>query len=244
MDSSKIMIFVIASFEDPAYIHFIKMRKLQFQKYNIPHKFLYDGTNHELFTDPLTDIFHEKQQPPPNIVHPHLNPHMIMKFMKALQSTDLSKYSLVLRINLSTYINIPLLLKYLQSFPSEQTAAAYTMKLLLPDCSLERYKTTPIHLLSGCAQIFTMDFIRYLQSYDLTNHAILHMHCDDVILSHLAKEYGCEFVHIPMLPRAIFAGGEARDAMLIRCKDEKSRMVDVEKWAYLLMGIDDIHYDY
>lgn len=241
------MIFIIASFEEPAYIDFIKMRKLQLQKYNIPHKFLYDGVNHDFFNDPLTDIFYEKEEPPPNIVHPHLNPHMIMKFMKALQSTDLSKYKYVLRINLSTYINIPLLLTFLQSLPSEKTAAAYTMKHLLPDSSLELYKTTPIHLLSGCAQIFTMDFIRFLQTYDLTNHAILHMHSDDGVLSHLAKEYGCNFIHIPMIMQPTLAGSklqELQDAILIRCKDEKSRMVDVAKWVYLLMVNDGINYDF
>ena len=134
------------------------MRKLKFQKYNIPHLFLYDGTPRELFHS-SADMYYEKPTPPENIVHPHLNPHMIMKFMKAVKGFDVSNYTFVLRINLSTYINIPLLLTYLQDLSTYKTAAAYTMKHTLPDCSLDFYKTNPIHLLSGCAMIFTMDFI-------------------------------------------------------------------------------------
>ena len=244
MDPSKIMIFVIASFENPAYIDFIKMRKLQFQKYNIPHAFVYDGPNHELFQDPVTDIFYEKPPPPENIVHPHLNPHMIMKFMKAVRGVNVSNYTFVIRINLSTYINIPLLLTYLQGLSVDKTAAAYTMKHTLPDCSLDFYKTNPIHLLSGCAMIFTMDFVRFLQAYDLSNRAILHMHCDDVVLSHLAKEYGCNFVHIPMLHWWFDDHvAELQQAILIRCKNDHCRMVDVQKWKYLLHVNDSIEYD-
>ena len=234
------MIYVIASFENPAYIDFIKMRKQQFRKYNIPHAFLYDGTSHELFHD-SEDMYYEKPQHPQNIVNPHT--HMIMKFMNALRVADLSKYTFVLRINLSTYINIPLLLIYLQSLSVDKTAAAYTMKLIIPDCSHEFYRTNPIYLLSGCAMIFTMDFIRFLQTYDLSDFTTLHMHNDDVVLSHLAKEYGCNFFHIPMFHWwAEDSCAEAQHAILIRCKDDRNRMVDVQKWKYLLKVNDDLDY--
>jgi len=239
MDPQKIFVFVVASFEEPAYLDFIKIRKAQFKKYNIPNMFLFDGIKPAGFGDE-NDVFFEKPIPPKNIPNPHLNPHMILKFMKAIRTIDLLKYKLILRINLSTYINIPSLLHELAKFPLEKTAVANILKITFNDYELN--STYTVALLSGTCIIFSTDFISYLQSYDL-NSPELNKHNDDVVLTHLANKFKCNCYHFPMF---IWDSGEITNDLqkylLIRCKNEEDRLFDVQKWIYLLKTIDGIDY--
>jgi hypothetical protein len=239
MKFNEIFVFVIASKEEPAYLEMIRMRKMQFEKYQIPHAFLYDGEAHD-GQDP-TDFYYEKE-PVAGIVHPHMNPHMIMKFMKAVRHTNLSSYRFVLRINLSTYINFPRLLSYVETLPNDHVAAGYTMHLTIPDCAMERYHTTPMHLLSGCAMIFSPDVVHHLQEYDHSATNVLHMHNDDVVLTHIVQEYGCKLIHLPMLHWWYSEWTEhAKHALLIRLKDDHDRMNDVKKWRELMRVVDEIN---
>lgn len=132
MNFSDIFIFVIGSFGEPVYYHMIKMRKLQFAKYNIPHLFLLDGPCPSDYTPDSTDIFFEKDQEPfpVNFTVPYrsINPHMIIKFLKTIkeETFDPNKYKFILRINLSTFINFPLLLDKLSNTPTNNVCLAPT----------------------------------------------------------------------------------------------------------------------
>ena len=235
MKFNEIFVFVIASKEEPAYLEMIRMRKMQFAKYQIPHAFLYDGDAYGN-QDP-TDFYYAKE-PVAGIVHPDMNPHMIMKFMKAVRQTDLSSYRFVLRINVSTYINFLRLLPYLETLPNDHVAAGYTMNLVIPGCAMEIYRTTPMHLLSGCAMIFSPDVVRHLQEYDHSNTSVLHMHNDDVVLTYIVQKYGCKLIHLHMW---LYNCAEAANhAILIRLKDEHDRMNDVKQWRELLHTVDQI----
>jgi hypothetical protein len=232
---------VVASFEEPAYLEFIKMRKAQFKKYNIPNMFLFDGVKPLDFGDE-NDVFFEKAIPPKDIVNPHLNPHMVLKFMKAIRTIDSSNYKFILRINLSTYINFPSLLDELATLPLEKTAFASVLKQIV-DIKPYGYIIQAIFiLLSGTCMIFTIDFITYLQSYDLNNPELT-MHNDDVVLTHLARKFNCKFFNIPMF---FWDSGEMTNDLqkysLIRCKCDDNRLFDVQKWIYLLRTIDGIVY--
>lgn len=231
MDTQKIFVFVVASFEHPTALEFIKMRKALFLKYTIPNMFLYDGQKPEDFVSDVNDVFYEKPIPSPTQFNPALNPHMILKFMKAIRTIDLSKYSFIVRINLTTYINFPKLFEYLNTLLTEKTVAAHTMSFLLPDS--ECYQTVPIQLLSGTCMIFTTDFVSYLQGYDL-EHKTIYMYNDDVVLSHLAKEFQCTFKNIDMYLWEYGGPSEnLKNYILIRCKDNHDKMRDIEKWRYL-----------
>lgn len=241
MDPQKIFVFVVASFEEPAYLEFIKMRKEQFKKYNIPNMFLFDGVKPEGFGDE-NDVFFEKPIPPKDIKNPHLNPHMILKFLKAIRTIDLSDYKFIVRTNLSTYINIPILLEEFAKLPLEKAAFASILKQIV-DISPYGYDIQAIFLLlSGTCMIFTIDFITYLQSYDL-NDPELNIHNDDVVLSHLARKFKCSFNNVPMF---FWDSGEITNELqnyiLVRCKCDNNRLFDVQKWIYLLRAIDGIVY--
>ncbi len=126
MKFTDIFIFVVASFGEPVYYHMIKMRKLQLEKYNIPHRFLFDGPCPSDYSPDENDIFYEKlQEPFPidfTVPYKAINPHMIIKFLKAIKDTsfDPNKYKFILRLNLSTFINFPLLLNKLSTTPTSR----------------------------------------------------------------------------------------------------------------------------
>ncbi len=128
MDYTSIFVFVIASFGNPVYYDMIKMRKLQLEKYKIPNMFLFDGPCPENYKPDENDVFYDPPQEPfPvefTVPNRQLNPHMIIKFLKAIKQTTLDKYKFIIRVNLSTFINFPILLKTLQETPTSRVCLA------------------------------------------------------------------------------------------------------------------------
>jgi hypothetical protein len=124
MNYTDIFIFVIASFGDPVYYDMIKMRKLQLQKYGISNMFVFDGPFPNDYTPDQNDVcYTPPQEPFPvdfTVPYRSINPHMIIKFLKAIKTVDLSKYKFIARINLSTFVNFPLLLNKLQQTPTSR----------------------------------------------------------------------------------------------------------------------------
>lgn len=237
-DMSDIFVFIVASFEEKAYEYFVKMRKLQLDKYNIPHKFLFDGSCPEGYTPDQNDVFYDKPQPPfpvENIPFPAINPHMIIKFMKALKNPEFDpiKYKYILRINLSTFINFPKLFELLPTLPTSRCCAAHTAMIDVGEWP--EYQGRFMRLVSGTAQIFTPDFITWFRdnvNYD--NHDI-YQHNDDVVLSHFVAQQGLQVV-----PLTLSYNRNNTKAVLIRLKSFENRFYDVQTWANLLKEVDDI----
>jgi len=260
IEFSNIFVFVVASFNDPVYLEFIKLRKQIFKRYGIPHMFVYDITsndydqnilkNHDLY-ESETDYFVEKEivQPPlsmPSIANPHLNPHMVIKFLKAIRLIDVSKYQFILRVNLSTYINFPLLLNYLnkEDAPTSPFIIGPRLKIKLPDSSYPLYRSTVNEFISGTCMIFSPDIIKYLQDYDLTNTTELYIHNDDIVLSHIVKQMNNSvLINIPMVNWCKFKkrSVDLLKSILVRCKDNNDRNQDTKKWKYLMKYVDRIN---
>ena len=235
---TNIFIFIIGSFEEAAYKYFIKMRKLQLAKYNIPHRFLFDGPCPDHYTPDENDVFYDKPQPPfpiDNVPFPELNPHMIIKFMKAIKNPDFdpSQYKYILRINLSTFINFPKLFEMLDTLPTTNCCAAHSAVIGIDDWP--EYRGKNIVLVSGTAQIFTPDFITWFRDnigYDNIN---IYKHNDDVVISHFVAQQGVNVIKI-------IISWDPRDteSVLIRLKSHLNRFYDVQSWAWLLKEVDDI----
>lgn len=234
----KVFIFVIASFEEECYFDMIAMRKLLFKKYNIANRFIFDK-KHELYEADDNDVFISSTFYCISIPNPHLNPKMILKFMKTIKNFDETKYDYILRINLSTYINFNLLLRMLQSLPKYKLLSGHIMNLILPDWDI--YNKTPIKFVSGTCMIFSSDVITHLKLVDLNDH-ILYKHNDDTVLSHIILEYTQSIINQSM----IFSGhnhseNTLKTSTLIRIK-YSDRKLDVDKWKYLIMLNDNIYY--
>ncbi len=244
-DMSNIFIFIVASFEEKAYKYFIKMRKLQLAKYNIPHKFLFDGPCPDDYKPDENDVFYDKPQPPfpvpvENIPFPSINPHMIIKFMKAIKNPDFdpNQYKYILRINLSTFINFPKLFDTLPTLPTSKCCAAHSAIIDVGEWPIYR-GGKHLRLASGTAQIFTPDFITWFRdNINFDNHDI-YQHNDDVVLSHFIKQQ-----NITIHPLTLSYNRKDTNALLIRLKSLENRFYDVESWANLLKEVDNIVFNY
>lgn len=231
---SKIFIFVIGSFEEKAYTYFIKMRKLQLAKYDIPHRFLFDGPCPEDYKPDENDVFYDKPKPPfpvlvEQIPSPAINPHMIIKFMKAVKDSnfDPSKYDYILRINLSTFINFQKLYAILPQIPTSRSCAAHTAGI--------HFNGKPLKLISGTAQIFTPDFITWFRDNIHFDNPTIYMDNDDVILSYFAQEQQLNTITLPLTYNR-----QDTNALIIRLKAIDNRFLDVQSWAWLLKAVDNL----
>ena len=117
----KIFVFVIASLENPYYLEMVKLRKFQLKKYFIDYIYLFDDRKDSFYTpEENRDLFFKKP-----IESNHLNPHMILKFLKGIALIDENKYDFILRVNLSTFINFPLLYSKLNDLPEKKLFAGH-----------------------------------------------------------------------------------------------------------------------
>ena len=232
----RIFVIVIASFDKPIYVEFIKFRKLQFKQYGIPHLFVYDTEPADNFVCDDHDFIFKRYPVSEylDIVHPEYNPHMILKFLHALHRIP-TRYDYVIRVNLSTFINFPLMLNHLSSSPRTAYAAGRNVCIALPDWCLSNRPDDVIDFISGTCMIFSQDVVDLLKTISLGS-PLLYTHNDDVILSHFIKKHGIPFYHMDMyciendktpLP--------TQPVMMIRIKHENNREhLDVMCWKKLL----------
>lgn len=248
MDFSRVFVFVLGSFEADSYFHFIQMRKEIFSKYNIAHMFLFEKKPPSYYicdsNDYVLDDDPEKFSFDPNIkLIPDFHPLMIVKFFKGLQKIDFSKYDFILRINLSTYINFPGVLKVLNESPKEKLLSGFIFYFNLPD--YEIYKDKPHKFASGTCMIFSADIAKYLTRFKL-NDPDLYVHCDDTVISHLCVHVVENFVKIELLfihNNRQISDEELLAFPIIRIKyPADQRACELQRWLYLMELVDNIKY--
>jgi hypothetical protein len=243
--TQNIFIFIIASFNIPQYLEFIKMRKIQLKKYNIPHCFLFDDLPPENYVFDENDLYIPKQIIENNTAsHSHMNPYMILRFLKGIQDFDTSNYDYILRVNISTYLNIPKLFEFLKDKEKEKTCMAHLIYQKLPEWDI--YNTTELTLFSGTCIIMTKDVIEYLKRIAY-NDPVLSKLNDDTVLSNLINKY---VKHTHSVPTIFFEHEDkicvnifydnVKDYCLARIKNEYDRNIDVFCWKYLLKLNDNI----
>ena len=241
-----LFVIVIASFEQPVYLEMIKYRKLQLNQYKVPYLFVYDTEPPFGFVCDEHDIILKKSCVPYyiDVIHPELNPHMILKFLKAVHFITIS-YDYLVRVNLSTFVNFPSLLNMLSYSPKTKFAAGFNICISLPDWCLAKNPKDEIDFISGTFMLFSKDVIDYFKSIpcDSEPHPLVYTHNDDVILSYFAKEYGVRIQHIPMFVTNI---NEQIDLsyLIYRIRHKTEREVnDIGVWKKLLRAFDTIDVD-
>jgi hypothetical protein len=242
----RIFVVIIGSFELPCYRDFIRMRKLQLEKYNIPHLFLFDGEiPDDYILDPQDRVYLKEEPPWPvmnelNTRHGALNPHMVLKFLKGIREIDDTQYDYILRINLSTFINFPKLINILEIYPKQYFTAGHVMKFQIPD-----WRPNPhddLEFIAGTCMVFSSDVVGFFKSIPLKSY-ILYEHNDDVVLSFLAKLYVNTFVplHVVFLENYSLVNTinvNTGSIYRIKCQD---RNYDIKIWKELLKLCDTIH---
>jgi len=232
MNFDNIFIFVIASFGNPIYDELIRMRKLQFKKYNIAHMFLYDTLPPEKTILDKSDIVFSREPLTHKVLcHPELNPHMTMKFLRGLQLIDENKYTYILRVNISTFINLQSLLDLLSTKHTRHFAGGNIMCHQIYDWSIS--PVIPFEFISGTCMIFSTDVIQYLKTLPLDD-PVYYTHNDDVIISYIVKNYCKSLTNIQ------YTWSIHEASCLYRIKDDFDRTNDIKKWRYLLKSIDSI----
>lgn len=231
-----IFVIVIASFDNPYFIDFIKIRKLQFKAQNIPHCFVFEGDCPGTYERDIHDIFVPKVKSKFNTKNEqYLN--MTLKFLKTLQLVDEQQYDYIVRVNISTYLNMNLLSKKLESEPRTNYIGGNTLEFPLSDWSIQ--PTGNVKFVSGTCMIFSKDIIYKLKQIHYDNPD-LETHTDDVVLSYLAKKEGANITHHKMnvIKWNMPTKEELSRDYIYRCKhfssDPEMRRDDVLKWIFLL----------
>ena len=258
---AKICMFIIASFDKPIYLESIRFKKKQLAKYGIPHFFVFDDLPPPEYKFDEHDLFFEKDpvNPPfhyfPNqffVVNaakryiPKQNPHMIRKFLKALNYINENEYDFIVRTNLSTFINIPKLCKELDEYSKEKCMVlAPIVKLHLEDWDIySKESNNKLHLFSGTCIMITPDLISILKMIDL-NLPLLYKHCDDTVLSHIlnkiTKKTHDYFLMACNDPKTTLADDyHFENVTLFRIFNDTDRQIDLIHWRHLLKHIDGI----
>lgn len=241
MSSPSFFVCVIGSFELPVYQDLIALRKAQLKSLGIPYMFIFDDTTPPEYPfDPRTDVCIPKTQPPypvsnelnsrPNA----LNPHMVLKFLKALQRLDETQYDYILRVNLSTFIHFDILSKFLATTPRVKFAGGYTMSFPITNWRLN--PVDPIEFISGTCMVFSKDVISMLKTIEY-DYYVLYEHNDDVVLSYLVKLYTQNLYHLPMVfleNDRLPSNHEINTNAIFRVKHYADRGRDIDLWKYLL----------
>jgi hypothetical protein len=235
----RIFVIVIGSFNLSCYYEFIRMRKLQLNKYKIPHMFVFDSPVPDDYVPDSTDVFFEKVSKPYPVENPKnmapsaMSPHMAVKFLKSLQTVDETQYDYIIRCNLSTYIYFPRLMVYLGSISTRPYVGGPIMKFQIPDWAINPHD--PIEFISGTCMVFSSDVIQFMKALP-TNSYIVYEHEDDVVLSFLAKLVSNKLYNIPILLLENDRYPEQHEIdsfALFRIKHYIDRHKDVEKWKFL-----------
>jgi hypothetical protein len=240
---NKVFLFIIASFHEPEYLDFIRLRKLQLKQYPISHYFLFDDLPPPDYRFDENDIYMQKPELGLKKAnnHPHMNPYMIIKFLSGLNKINENDYDYIIRVNLSTFLNIPALFLKLQTMPKYNFAMAHLIYQYLPDWDI--YNHTQLTLLSGTCIILSSDIIQKLKTIDLFA-PILFEHNDDTVLSHIISNYKVNIYNEPMyfLEHAYLCSyTECMNYCFFRIKHVSNRSNDIIQWKHLLLNIDNIY---
>jgi len=240
----KIFVVVIGSFELPINREFIRWRKQLLTKYAIPHLFVFDDDIPNDYILDSNDIRIPKQLPPYPVTNTlnsrpeAINPHMVLKFLKAFHKLNLSDYDYVVRLNLSTYVNFQELNQYLETSPRNLFCAGHTLTHVLPDWSYNTIQ--PQTLISGTCMIFSKDICSIFQSIPF-EAPVLYEHNDDVVLSYIVRSLGIPFYHLPMIfleTDCMATLEQLQSHFLFRIKHCTDRLKDYYHWKFLMSYFD------
>jgi hypothetical protein len=235
-------VIVIGSFELPCYAEFVRMRKLQLEKYNIPHLFLFDGDMPDTYKLGPNDRYYDKELPPWPVMNkinsrPNpLVPHMILKFLKGIKEFDETKYDHIVRLNLSTFVDFPKFDILLQKLPKKYFAGGCLQSFRMTDWKINPHDS--VEFITGTCMIFSSDVITFFKAFPLSSY-ILYEQNDDVVLSFISKLYVNTLTHVNTCIVEHLNTPSPVGHIIYRIKHQ-NRNDDIIRWKMLLKLCDDI----
>jgi hypothetical protein len=242
---------ILASYNHGVYEHMIEMRRQQLKKYNVPYIFVIDGElggrelkDDEIYFERTKEIEQKTriaQKLPKDA--PVETCNMLFKFQDALilLKDRHPQITHILRLDVSTFVNMKLLSKSYGSLPKE--------KSLLGNGSYGSWspfdKSTKDYL-SGTAIMLSMDVVEQFCRLDIRKNIYSYLKSDDVSLCWLLSD---DFKQRVVFSRFDFdpsfgpSCDEYKNSQFICVKNDDNReIVDLNIWKKLLYELDNILY--
>ena len=162
---------------------------------------------------------------------------MLQRFLQLKYHVDVRHYDFIIRVNISTYINIKRLKNEIHTFPKQHFFAGYLFQNPMP--LYEEYKNSPFIFVSGTCTILSRDVYDGLAYIDIHDRR-LYTANDDVAMSYIIKKFVSSFTHIPMALVENDAMPPLNNALLYRIKHYQSRDKEVNHWKFLLNKYDSL----
>lgn len=189
------------------YTSFDSFRKEYFVNKNVPHTFVHNSSR-------IFDLY--------------------KVFIETLQTnTTLSNYDYIVRVNSSTFLNIPALESIINTLPIENCYAGYFGGII----NNVRLPVTPNDFISGTCIIFSKDIIKKLINLPVQNSNKE----DDLIYFDIMRQLNIPRTFIPMywydnniLPSIDELKERIQKFPLIRIKNQNREAIDIPIWNNLL----------
>ena len=233
----RVFFLVVASYDQPVYADMIRMRRAQFERRNIPHLFVLDGPRPDTLKD--DEIYFRRTAEMEATAGPKLEKRLaglLLKFQSATKGflTDpaYTSFTHVLRINVSTFINIDVFEALLQEAPER---GCYVGTWLF-----EAADPNPAFL-SGTAILFSRDVLEYFASLDLDQHPIAREQSDDIALGGLLAPHFPPSDLFPMIIVPEEGWERVPEHPFIRVRNEGGNrdVEDSEHWRRLMRMFED-----
>jgi hypothetical protein len=211
--------------DDPLYNTFDEMKSAYLDRHNINNVFVYNTTEHIENTG--KKIYYKSALTGPTGIFT-----MFDKFIATIKSdARWCEYDFTLRVNSSTFLNIPVLEKYIRDLPREKCyAGACTVPI------------TPKDFISGTCMVLSKDVVKQLTQIN-NSHENYHRE-DDLIIFDYMKQLNVQPTNIPMywydkdiIPTKEEVQQVLREYPLIRLRNNSNReQIDTTIWRMLLEG--------
>ena len=259
MSTKNVLFVILASYNLKIYEHMINMRRMQLKKYNIPYIFVIDGDlpvgkilgDDEVYFPRLTDTEQKAriaQRLPINAPVHYSN--MLFKFQDALKYLDIpNKFpniTHILRLNVSTFVNIKLFSKFFSSveIPMEKALLGNSSDMLWSSIG-----KCAIGFLSGTAIMMSRDVSDFFCTLDLRKNIYSYSHSDDVAICRILSDIGgyeqqVKFSRFDFNESLKPDCDEYKNYHFIRVKNEENReIIDLAIWSKMLYELDNLYYN-
>jgi hypothetical protein len=162
----KLLLIFFISFGIPIYDKLIEYRKLILEKYDLPYINIING--------PLPDNY-ELQGNDFHYPEAGMIPQIAIQFLQTIRKINIKDYDYVLRVNCSTYVNIPLWLEAIKTFPKEKFVGG-------------KIWAVKVFFFSGTAIIFSGDVLQYLCQDRFMESPLLTKFADDQLIEEIFIE--------------------------------------------------------
>lgn len=235
--SLRLLFVVLTSWDKPVYEAVTKLRQQQFQFYGVDYVIARSGKPPSNYQPSPYDVTFDNQtvkgKYPPNHHMHEMVPHMWLKTQHTLKSQNLSEYDYVVRVNATTFVNIPALIRKLHTAPRRRFVAGHVLNL-------------KGEFVSGMCIVMSSDVATSFVSSQLLSFPGVYQFHDDVMWGrflasqHLQITPWNKYCHFQTVTPDS-AVPERLNTIIVRVKNDTNRLgQDVATWHKLISYFDHV----